>query len=607
MRKILILFLALFFFCFFAQKTLASSSNFSNNYQVTYQVQESGNTHAVFSIDLTNTSADYFASSYKLEMGFSNIQNVTAADADGKIIPKISKTAQGYALSLDFNSHVVGQGKTLRFTIAFDTPDIAAKQGSIWEINIPGVSNQNDFDNFSVRVLVPPSFGKPQYIKPPQPQRTLVFTKEQLGKSGISLAFGDAQTLGFKLTYHLKNANPFPIKTQIALPLTTNYQDVAVENIDPQPTNVTRDANGNWLAEYHLLPGQKKDITAEGSVALFLTPKQQPISDAEIVLYTKEAEYWNTSDSQIKQLAKSLGTPQAIYTYVVKKLTYDFSRVTTNQPRAGAVGVLKNPSSAVCLEFSDLFIALVRAAGIPAREVEGYAMSQSQRQRPLSLVKDILHAWPEYYDFDKKAWVMVDPTWGNTTGGVDYFSTLDFDHFAFVVKGESSTYPIPAGGYKLSDKQNTKDVDVVFINEWKNAAQDAELSYDFPKKAVAGFPINSSLTIRNNGKTMLSSQTAEITASFLRPLNQTVRFSEIPPFGYVTMPVSFEKTPFLTNKTETITIQTSGKTILQRIEISPIFLTEKVLIGGGIVASITAGIFFIARRTRRLLFLKSKK
>jgi len=51
---------------------------------------------------------------------------------------------------------------------------------------------------------------------------------------------------------------------------------------------------------------------------------------------------------------------------------------------------------------------------------------------------------------------MVDPTWGNTTGGVDYFNTFDFDHLAFVVKGISSTYPVPAGGYKLTGDENKK-------------------------------------------------------------------------------------------------------------------------------------------------------
>ena len=112
----------------------------------------------------------------------------------------------------------------------------------------------------------------------------------------------------------------------------------------------------------------------------------------------------------------------------------------------GALSALNNPTSAVCLEFTDLFVALSRAAGIPAREIDGYAYTNNAHDRPLSLTEDVLHAWPEYYDFDKKAWIMVDPTWGNTTGGIDYFNALDFDHIAFVIKGENSGYPIPAGG-----------------------------------------------------------------------------------------------------------------------------------------------------------------
>ncbi len=63
----------------------------------------------------------------------------------------------------------------------------------------------------------------------------------------------------------------------------------------------------------------------------------------------------------------------------------------------------------------------------------------------MSLVKDVLHAWPEYYDESKKTWIMIDPTWGNTTHGMDYFSSLDFEHITFVIKGLSSTYPVPAG------------------------------------------------------------------------------------------------------------------------------------------------------------------
>jgi transglutaminase-like putative cysteine protease len=56
----------------------------------------------------------------------------------------------------------------------------------------------------------------------------------------------------------------------------------------------------------------------------------------------------------------------------------------------------------VCLEFTDLFIAIARAAGIPAREIDGFGYTQNAINRPISIDEDILHAWPEYYDTAKK-------------------------------------------------------------------------------------------------------------------------------------------------------------------------------------------------------------
>ena len=98
------------------------------------------------------------------------------------------------------------------------------------------------------------------------------------------------------------------------------------------------------------------------------------------------------------------------------------------------------------MEFTDLFITIARSAGIPAREVNGFAYTENPDIQPLSLVNDVLHAWPEYYDSEKGVWIPVDPTWGSTTGGVDYFSKLDLRHFTFVVHGKDSTKP-----YALQD------------------------------------------------------------------------------------------------------------------------------------------------------------
>ena len=70
---------------------------------------------------------------------------------------------------------------------------------------------------------------------------------------------------------------------------------------------------------------------------------------------------------------------------------------------------------------------------------------------------------------------MIDPTWANTTGGIDYFNVLDFDHIAFVIKGESSDYPIPAGGYKLQGNEEEKDVNVSFAKIFEEETPTLEI------------------------------------------------------------------------------------------------------------------------------------
>ena len=147
------------------------------------------------------------------------------------------------------------------------------------------------------------------------------------------------------------------------------------------------------------------------------------------------------------------------------------------------------------MEFTDLFIALVRAAGIPARELDGYAHTSNTALRPLTLTKDILHAWPEYWD-DRRGWVMVDPTWENTTGGVDYFNKFDLNHFVFAVKGSSSEMPVPAGSYKFSG-EDSDDVRVVLSgNDFLGKAQ-IGTQIDVSNQIIAGFPASLKIKIIN--------------------------------------------------------------------------------------------------------------
>lgn len=589
------------FFAAVAPVKAHASDYFSRDYDVTYTVQESGQTSVSINVTLTNKTSDYYASSDTIDVGFSQIDNVKARDPDGPIQPQITKSDSGNSINLTFNKHVVGVGKSLVFNVTFDTPEIARHEGKIWEINIPGIANPDEFTNFNAQVVVPQSFGQPAFIKPAQPDNKLLFTKDQLGKAGISIAYGSQQDYAFQLTYHLQNKNVFPIRTEIALPPTTNYQDIAIQNIDPKPENVHIDSDGNWLATFVLSPAQKLDVMVLGDAQVSFQPKQEILTQKEYETYTKEQPYWQVSNPEIQKLAKQLKTPRAIYDYVVKNLTYDFNRVTENQDRLGAVKALQTKNSAVCLEFTDLFIALARAAGIPAREINGYAHTENTKQRPLSLVQDILHAWPEYYDQQKQAWVMVDPTWGNTTGGTDYFDVFDFDHLVFVQKGVNSEYPIPAGGYKFSGDENKKDVDVTLADSFSQDSPTIQLLPTFPDMTLSGLPISGSVTVTNTGHTLAAAQKAVVSSSMLKPSRMELAISALPPFGSVQLPIQFDNTPLFSDKNYNFTFALQDTIIHQSVHVTPFAFSKlQMLIGGVLIVLFTLIISFFTFKARRV-------
>src|SRR5581483_4719638 len=135
MRKLSIFFGILFSFFFFLLNPLtvhAASNKVSTSVHITYAVSASGNTHVTANIGLTNTTDNFYVSSYALRLGFSTVSNVQASDPTGPVNPTVKQTSEGQEINIPFNAVVYGQGKTLQFTLSFDTPDIAAHNGTIW-------------------------------------------------------------------------------------------------------------------------------------------------------------------------------------------------------------------------------------------------------------------------------------------------------------------------------------------------------------------------------------------------------------------------------------------------------------------------------------------
>lgn len=523
---------------FITPQKVRATGEFREAYDVQYAVAPTGVTIVTQNVTLTNNQTNLYPQKYSIVIDSTKIKNVIAYDNGGVIRPQISQTDGKTEIALQFNEKNVGLGKSLRFSLRYENTDIAQKNGSIWELNIPGVADNPDLSDYVVSLSVPPTFGPNAYMSPP-PQASGKWTKEQMIKGGISAAYGVSQQFNATLSYYVENPTVTSKTMEIALPPDTAFQKVAIISLDPKPMTVLKDKDGNWLAQYSVGPSKKLSITATLSVRIYMHPRENFDSgEIDTDLYTKPLKYWESNDAHIEELAALYNTPRAIYDYVTQTLTYDYARVNKSPIRKGALQSLASPQSSVCMEFTDLFIAIARAAGIPAREAVGYAYTTNAKLRPLSLATDVLHSWPEYYDTAARAWIPVDPTWADTTGGVNYFDKLDFNHIVFSYYGASSDYPYPAGFYKKAGS-STKDITVQFADALREEKEGTVgISYMFPSSVTSGFTASGSVVIENISEVAMKRLSATVQSTPV-DVALTIAIPDLPPYARYSIPVSF--------------------------------------------------------------------
>lgn len=537
----------------FSPKQILAQNEFIVDVNVDYDVQETGTTEVTHIITLENAFSNLYAKSYLL--GLENIDPINPRAFQGSKPLELTESRNDNSVSLqvNFDDAIVGKGKSRTFTIVFEEDSFAVRTGEIWEISIPRLSGDNSFRAYVVNLFVPSSFGNEAYISPDpldistaQGKIKYNFDKKSIQSSGITAGFGRFQVFSFSLSYHLENPLNRTAKTEIAIPPDTAFQKVYYQSINPVPDDVYIDEDGNWLAEYTLKARERVDVAVLGTVQIFASHRVFPPSSQEQLQNNlAENEFWQVNDSELQDLAKRLKTPKAIYDFVTTNLNYNYERVRPNIDRYGAKAALANPNDAICMEFTDLFIALARAAGIPAREVNGFAYTENPEIQPLSLVADVLHSWPEYWDEEKGVWIPLDPTWGSTTGGVDFFSKLDLRHFTFVIHGEDPLIPYPPGSYKLGPNPQ-KDVFVNFGQLPEERISVPEITAEIKK----GLPLNDSkivVLITNPGPVALYD--LEPSIYFDNRLVDSTVVSILPPYAshefYSRIPFSFfaTKTP----------------------------------------------------------------
>ncbi|MCL4364108.1 hypothetical protein M1328_02605 [Patescibacteria group bacterium] len=529
----------LFLFSVFAILLSVSSrvyaADFKADYQVQYnlfQTKDNLTSNVKFNIKITNLRGDVYVNKFAISFPRSfAISNLKSSDDHGEVIPKVTTDDQNIKVEMEFSNPNIGRDTVNNFYLTFDQSNLFKTNGNVWEVAIPVIENRQDGD-YQVTVNLPSDTNKKISIAKPKPTtisgNQIIWDNPQT--KTIYAVFGDTQIYDAELTYHLKNSDVFPIITEVAFPPDSLYQKIFLKSIDPPPNSVYQDSDGNYMGKYYLNPLESKTIVFDALIEVFAEPRDEMIPIIRSMMDTQknylldQQKYWTiTSLDKIS----SLQTPLDIYNFDVNDLHYNYKKVNSDNTRLGAQTVLDHPDQAVCLEFTDLFVAAAREKGIMSREVEGFGFSYDPQLQPLSLVSDILHAWPEYYNQDANYWVPVDPTWQNTSG-IDYFSSFDLNHIAFVFHGKKPDYPLPAGMYKTGD---SKDISIKATTEVPLDKKEVGIEgFGLPANIFDNKDYEGKFFIKNNGNVYLLDVPIEIRGGNISVTGDKTTIASLAPF-----------------------------------------------------------------------------
>lgn len=618
----------------FASKTFASE-DFSTNYDVTYEINKEGAAHVTQHITVTNLESGTYAKEYTLHIASLRLENIRAFTPTGQLELAIKTEADKTAIRIPFSQKVIGKGKRIEWTLTYDTEDIASVERDVLSVTIPRISVSGGMNEYQVLLKVPKTFADPSVVSPkPKEKRqeyatnVYVFQKDDIAKQGVHAIFGSEQTYGFTISYHLANSGLVAVQKKITLPPTTPYQTVVIDAITPKPVNVYTDEDKNWIAVFEVGRNQKIDVAVFGKVKLTPTPGfKETLSDVERQWYLEPKQYWESDNQKISRLiavlsgkengeserTKESDQPQLSANEAARKIfdyvaaTLQFSQ-TQNQSRPGALKILDDPKQATSLAFADLFVALSRAANIPARVVIGYVNNGNSALKPkddAAQNNQQLHTWAQYWREDQ-GWISVDPTWSQTTGGVDYFDNWDMHHVALAFWGKNSDTPEPPGLFR--EYQNQKDIHFSVVDSFETPKPDVFVSTKILANSGAGFPGRGEIYIQNKGKSAVNGMNLEISSdgfSFIGERKYTVAM--LPPYGVAKYPFTFRSSTFFRLTRSVIRVKVNDVVYTIPVSVSPFAGRAKELVLVPVGSGLLIGILVTVLCRKRLKRLPKTK
>lgn len=218
----------------------------------------------------------------------------------------------------------------------------------------------------------------------------------------------------------------------VLLPPATPYATVQLDSESRAPAETHYDAYGNLIGVFRwpvIRPGQTVTLTLKFQavsydVAYRLPSSYSPYDTKSRIyrFYTNPAleasDGVNTGAASIarldQQVTAGMTSPaqraQALFAWIVGNIHYNYSLHASGS----AVTTLRTHLG-ICSDFADLYVAMLRTDGIPARLIGGYVTNNGGGTGGF-------HQWTEFY-LPAIGWVVADPTWGR----YGYFAALEDD------------------------------------------------------------------------------------------------------------------------------------------------------------------------------------
>ncbi len=447
----------------FARHTQAAA-DFTYNIALNYKLQESGTTTVVANYKVTYNRPDKILDLIRIAAPTNTVENLRATYVGGGEIPtKLEqKSSEGLGYNYDYKEITIdfdtqnARGSTLEFSVSYDTNELMDVKGSSRTLYVPSLSQIGSDENYTVSVSAPQDFGKlfstgvlPELNGADGNLIRYTFPKSADLKRSVSLIFGESTIYEANFAFPLDNTTGQTKRFTVTLPPDTSSQKIFIKSLSPEPVATRLDGDGNVLADYDV-PARTKivvntDVAAQVKYLEYDLSTSGSMQDIPVEItkkYTGQTQYWQSTSPQLQVKAAQAvaGTDKVIdkvrnlYKLTVDTLSYNNEKIKYNI-RQGSDKALANPDNAVCLEYSDLLIALLRSQNIPARMPVGYAYAGNLKQS--KAVSDSLHSWVEVY-VPGIGWMNLDPTWGEK---FDNFGKSDLDHFAFAVWGAEDASP----------------------------------------------------------------------------------------------------------------------------------------------------------------------